>query len=345
MRTVASLWVGLGLVAGLGCYDVRESPADAGQDVVVSADKSDAGAGIAAAADGGRIDGGRADGPAPSPVPTRFVVENTGDAPVLLGASDCYARWLSLHEGQQMLRWDDACLCECGSNMVCGCPGLCPRAQEVLMPSLTQELEWDGVVRQVQPSECFEPYVPAVGTELSATACWDGPLDTADAPSCNSTSFIYGDDQVVQLKAAGTPAEPQRITFTLENGTGEPIQIIKEQCAQQGWFKLDMGEHSSATTFCPCACSADKQQASCPACGGCGPDVIETIAPNERAKVEWDGQFYYTYPSRCSARYTYPPGLSARGKLCWRKVGETEERCTAVGWLTGETDSVSATAQ
>jgi|GEM_PF-4254122 len=149
---------------------------------------------------------------------------------------------------------------------------------------------------------------------------------------------------VVQLKAAGAPAKLHRVSFTLVNATGEPIQIIKEQCAQQGWFKLDMGEHSSVTAFCPCVCSADKLAASCPACGGCAPDVVETIAPNERATVEWDGQFYYTYPSRCTARYTYPPGLSLRGKLCWRKVGETDERCTAVGWMHDDT-SVSATAE
>ncbi|HTU61242.1 MAG TPA: hypothetical protein VMF89_22460 [Polyangiales bacterium] len=46
-----------------------------------------------------------------------------------------------------------------------------------------------------------------------------------------------------------------------------------------------------------------------------------------------------------TARYTYPPDLNIRGKLCWRKVGETVERCTDVVWLSGATDSVSDTAQ
>lgn len=352
MSSITRLWVGLGLVASLGC-NVREHRADAARDssadAAISPGNSDTGAEAKLAADGGRPDATRADaGTSESParpVPTRFVVENTGDAPVLLGASDCYARWLSLNQDQQMLRWDDTCLCQCGSGMVCTCPGLCPRAQELLMPSLTTELEWDGVVRRVQPSECFEPQVPALGTALSATACWDGLIGSGVAPTCSSTSFKYGDDQVVQLKAAGAPAMPHPVSFTLVNGTGEPIQIIKEQCAEQGWFKLDMGEHSSATVGCPCACSADKQQAMCPNCGTCAPDVIETIAPNERATVEWDGQFKYTYPSRCSERYAYPPGVSVRGKLCWRTVRETDERCTAVGWLQGDTDSVSATAQ
>jgi hypothetical protein len=345
MRSGTGLWVGLSLLASLGC-DVREQRADAGQhsqaDAALPAD--DAGASTIAAADGGRTDAAAPQPPA-GPVPTRFVVENTGDAPVLLGASDCYARWLSLHQDQRMLRWDDACLCQCGSGMGCVCPTLCPRAQELLMPTMRAEIEWDGVVRAVQPSECFEPEVPELGTALSAKACWGGLLGSGVAPTCSSTDFKYGEDQVVQLEAAGSPAEAHKVSFELTNGTGEPIEIVKERCAQQGMFKLDMGDRTSTTYFCPCTCSADKQQATCATCGACTPDVVETIAPNEHVTVEWDGLFVFTYPSRCIERHAYPPGLSLRGKLCWRKVGETAERCTSVGWVHGVADSVSATAQ
>lgn len=341
MHSFAREWVVLSVIALWGC-EVREHRAeasvpDAGQ--VAASDSSPS----RAAADSG--DAGNA-GPEPATVVhTRFVVENTGKAPALLGASDCYGRWLSLKQGDEERRWDQTCLCQCGAQMVCTCPGTCPRTQELLMPSLTTEIEWDGIVRDVQLSECYEPVVPAAGTELTAKACWDGLIGSGVEPNCSTTDFKYGEDQVVQLKAAGELAQPHQLSLTLVNETGAPIEYVSERCGRQGWFKLDMGEHSSATAGCPCICSPDKQQASCAACGACAADVTKTLGPGERATLEWDGRFTYTYPSRCTESYIYPTGVFVNGKLCWRKLGETDERCNGLGLLLGEIDSVTVTAQ
>jgi hypothetical protein len=339
--------------------DAHDDRTDADEPTVSAADAAptpDASANKPTASDGGTTatadssaaqsdsDGGKTPEPAAA-IPTRFQVTNTGDSPVLLGASDCYARWLSLSEGDTKQRWDESCLCMCGSGMVCGCPGVCPRATELLMPTLKAELEWDGVVRDVQPSECFQPRVPAHGTELTATACWDGPIDSGKAPSCSSSDFKYGEDTVVQLTAAGEAAQPHQISVTLTNGTTDPIEIVADHCGEQGWLKLDMGEHSSATSGCGCTCSADKQKAICPACGACADDVLKTLAPGDRATITWDGHFNYTYPSGCTERYTYPEGLYVDAKLCWRKVGETTEHCTATGTVLGTLDALTATAQ
>jgi hypothetical protein len=341
MHSFARGWVVLSVIAFWGC-EVREHRPDASVPDAGEIAASDGGR-PGAAADSG--DSGKLEPQAATAIHTRFVVENTGKAPALLGASDCYGRWLSLKQGDEERRWDETCACKCGAAMACSCPAICPWVQELLMPSLTSEIEWDGIVRHVQPSECFEPLVPAAGAELTATACWDGPIGSGVEPTCSSTDFKYGEEQVVRLTAAAEPVQPHQLSLTLVNGTGAPIEYVAERCGRQGWFKLDMGEHSSATAICPCTCSPDKQEAYCATCGTCAADVTKTLAAGDRATLEWDGQFTYTYPSRCMESYIYPPGVYVNGKLCWRKVGETEERCEGLGLVVGVMDSVTVTAQ
>ncbi|MET0391467.1 MAG: hypothetical protein ABW321_36165 [Polyangiales bacterium] len=371
MHSFARGWVAVGLIVLVGCGELkrREEDLGAGRAAVggsggaragsaagggggaagASAGGSAAGAGSsgsaagagssgsaagasAGASAGADTDGGVGADPARSPVATRFVIENMGTAPVLLG-SDCYGRWLLLAEGDQPLRYDDHCLCECGGTMTCTCPGACPSLQEVLMPGLTSEQAWDGVGRVVQPSECFEPHVPAIGAELSATACWNGVLGGMGNPNCRITQFAYGESEVVQLSAVGESASLHRVSLVLINETGVPIEILTHRCEQQGWFKLDMGEASSVTTFCPCTCDAEQNATSCPVCGGCREDEWKTLAPGEGETLAWDGRFHYTYDSTCTAEYTYPYNTQVKSQLCWRTRGQTTETCGSVSFV------------
>jgi hypothetical protein len=282
-----------GGAASAGARTARATPVDA------SVTDSDGGVDKpAAAADAGVTDSDGGIDKSVHPAATSFVVNNVGDSPLLLG-STCGARWLSLSDGDRELRYDTMCLCPCGGP-ACACPDGCVDTQQLLMPGLTSEQRWDGIARAVQPSECYDEYVPAIGTELAARACWNGVPGMVD-PTCSSSTFAYGSSRSVELQVSAMAAGPHDLSLTLTNATEGPIEIATDSCGSQGWFSLTMGERFTATWGCPCTCTTDHQRDFCPSCGACGASKTKVLAPGESTTLHWDGQFFYKYESDCVA--------------------------------------------
>jgi hypothetical protein len=90
-----------------------------------------------------------------------------------------------------------------------------------------------------------------------------------------------------------------------------------------------------ARAFCPCACQEDFELGGCPACGACAETVVETIAAGATHAFEWDGMFWYTYPSGCSRRNCDARAFARerRGLLhpCRRKPAQLPARCFRAG--------------
>jgi hypothetical protein len=287
---------------------------------------------------------GAPDGGAPAASPTKFVLENHGVAPLVVG-NMCGGTWLGLSQGEQSLLVDRSCSCPCSMPDICGCPAICRITEALLVPGGSLEAGWDGVAAApASGAGCYNASVPALGSKLTAEACWNID-DQSGARNCVSQKFMYG-AETVTLRAIPAALTPTRTTIELDNQTGGEIAIVVNRCGAQGWYNISRGaEPLSVSTFCPCTCDEDYGVAGCPTCGACAPDTIQTLADGETKSAAWDGKFWYSYPSSCQLRYDFPASLTAEIKVCWTPKGEAVQRCAAASFAHGQTDPVRIVAR
>lgn len=258
-----------------------------------------------------------------SPTETTFVVRNDGEDALMLG-STCGALWPSLFEGDNQLGLVDSCSCPCEDTSVCGCPAICLNTQELVVPGKSVSKTWAGTALDYskdQTRSCYVKRVPASGTKLEARACWN--YGNRGMPeTCSAEWFAYGRDTKVAISAKPALASSKPTTVGIKNASVAPIYVVKSRCGAQDWFRLDMGKEISVNTFCSCDCDENFKRTSCPVCGQCAPDVIETIAPGAMITFEWDNRFWYNYDSGCSNQYNMPAESQLTVQLCWSREAD-----------------------
>jgi hypothetical protein len=324
----------LGLVLVLGCSALSDRASD------------DARPDPRPVQDGGRAGTGsvpHVDQDAAVPVPTTITVENDGSAPIVLG-NLCGGRFLGLsHEGDE-LAYDRSCANECGSD-VGGCPAICLFTQELLVPGEEASFDWDGLFASFEGHpECYELSSLPSGDEVSATACWNETPE-GELVDCTSVGFAYDEerDVTISVKHDSEARIPTKISF--KNLTGGPIGIGITSCGQQDWFQLalplDEGRSVSLTSSCPCSCDADFEVTVCPDCETCSVPTIETVPAGETRSFEWDGMFWYNYPSGCSAQYAMPASFLVPGEICFTRQSTGVRSCQPVSFVLGENAEIS----
>jgi len=324
----------LGLVLVLGCsaftdraHHDGDSPADAGR------------------VDAGRTDGGQAGGGAPEPLPTVITVENTGSSPLVLG-NQCGGRFVGLsYEGEE-LTYDRSCSCECGGG-ACGCPAICFFTQELVVPGEQSSFEWDGLFANFEdhPS-CYELSSIPIGDTVTASACWNE--DAAGTPlDCASQDFTYGVEREITISAKHDSAARTPVRIRFQNRTGGPIDIVTDSSCQQDWFQLALplpeGRSATLGKSCACSCDADFEPGTCPECGTCPLPTSETVPAGEIRSFDWDGMFWYGYPSGCKAQYAMPAGFLVKAQICFTRQSTGVRTCQPVSFTLGESDEFLTT--
>lgn len=340
--TILASVLALGLMA-CGTADLIKS----GDAALADAQAPDAQAADAQAADAQAHDAQAADaGFGGAARPVDFVFRNAGEDPVVLG-SICGGSWLGLSVRDEPLRIDSYCSCSCADfdrsqGSCAGCPAICLWTQELVVPGGQSVQPWDGVALDFATRpECYTREAPALGTKIDVQGCYDQSASNGES-TCTSTSFTY--DDVTEVAVVAQPpiktAVPTQIT--IENQTGGAIEIIVDRCGNESWFQLDDADPAiTAHSFCACGCDEAFNPAACPSCGACAEDVVKTLPQGGAHTLTWDGQFWYAYPSGCSARYRMPREYQVRAKACYTKAGESTETCAPINFYSGLGSPVS----
>jgi hypothetical protein len=317
-----------------GDADVNAGHSSAGSDAAGHAGDAEAAGHMAAgrdAAGSGRSDSaGSASEP---PSATSFVLENAGTQPVCYVKDSCNDEWLQLRTEQaQEITYTRNCYCPCSTPEACHCDTGCPRpATGLLMPGETSTIHWDGVALVRTQASCYDAFVPKRGAQLLATACWN-----RDSEQCASQPFQYATDSTVTVQAVTNESVQANWEIYLWNDTGGPIEIVTEHCGRQGWFELDEGARISASASCLCTCGADVAPGTCPACGSCGADVVQTLEPGGMTLLSWNGKFWYAGTNGCAIQYDMPPTFRMlHAKICWQKPGTGAVSCIPISFQNG----------
>jgi hypothetical protein len=166
--------------------------------------------------------------------------------------------------------------------------------------------------------------VPARSTELSAVGCWN----TGGGSACASTTFRYGEEREVVIRAEPKPAPPATTKLVLLNPLDYPVEIVARTCGFQGVFGFQ-ASHATFWINCGCTCTPETRGTRCPpvACGPCEEDVIEVLQPGDEFEYVWDHKFWNTLEMGCSIPRTFGASDTAAMRACWRRPGAKDREC------------------
>jgi hypothetical protein len=338
----AARWVAIAGVLGCGacvavaCSRTQAVPTDAGVSKDAGAGKKDASAGKDA---GTGKDAAVTDGGTLEPVATTISLSNVGSVPIVIG-DQCGGSFLHLSHDGQDLPYDRSCACSCATPGVCGCPPVCRVTEELLVPGQKIAVQWDGLFIRYDDPSCYELAGLHKDDAVTAQACWhQGPPNTP--PICATTDFAYDTQRDVVVEVQAISAARTEAKIVLENRTGGPLRIVTDRCGSQQWFNLALPSgDASLATFCPCSCDAKFGRDVCPSCGGCAEDVLETVANGSTHSITWDGLFWHTYPSGCSAKYPMPGGYTVHAEVCFVKANASTPTCEPVSFVLSQNAEV-----
>lgn len=271
--------------------------------------------------------------------------------------------WIELQEnGERRSPLDSCGVCNCDTlekGEGCGpCPDVaCGRGAAAVSPGEAVEWTWPGTFYRrgtVDGESCESPYVPDGDASLSAEICWSLDSNLGDGSfQCETTSFEYGEDQIVKTVRPGQNQFPVRTEFVFENESDRALTVTEPTACRgvdKEWVSLRDGETTvdfeRDCTICSCE---DARSGVCGACSkACVPSSTRLPA-GESVEMTWEGTGYRVETVdgvSCHEEWTPSVGKTLTARFCFDEDDpslDTEKTCRDVSFEYGDDPNVTFT--